>query len=77
MLERLRAANPPPVEKRAASRLEIRDIVAAARIPNDRMVVGDARIGDLQAESLYAADDRLVAIEYQQPRTRRVAIDGE
>ena len=77
MLERLGAANPPPVEKRAAGRFEIRDIVAAARIPNDRMAVGDARIGDLQAESLYAADDRLVAIEYQQPLTRRIAIDGE
>jgi len=77
MLERLGAANPPAIEKRAAGRFEIRDIVAAARVTDDRMAVGDARIGDLQAESLCATDDRLVAAKYQQPRTRRVAIDGE
>jgi len=41
------------------------------------MAIGDARIRDLQAEPRRAADDSLVAPEYQQPRTRRVAIDGE
>ena len=77
MLERLGAANPPAIEKCAARRLEIRDIVAAARVANHRMAICDARIGDLQSESRRLADDRLVAAEYQQPRTRRVAIDGE
>jgi hypothetical protein len=77
VLERLRPANPPAIEKRAAGRFEIRDIVAATGVTDDCVAVGDARIRDLQAEPRRAADDRLVAPEYQQPRTRRIAIHRE
>ena len=77
MLQRLRAANPAAVEKCATCRLEIGNIVAAARVADHRMAVCDARIGDLQAESRRLADNRLVAAKYQQSRTRRVAINCE
>ncbi len=77
MLQRLRAANPAAVEKCAACRLEIGNIVAAALVTDDRVAISDGRIGDLQAQSRRAADDRIVAAEYQEPRTRRVAIHRE
>jgi hypothetical protein len=77
MLERLRPANPPAIEKRAACRLEVGHIVAAACITDDCMAVGDARVGDLQAQSSRAADNLLVATEEEQPGARGVAIDGE
>ena len=52
-------------------------IARALRVTDDRVAVRNARIGDLQAESRGAADDRLVTAEYQQPRARRVAIHRE
>ena len=77
MLKRLRAANPSAIEKGPACGLEIRNIVATACIPDERMSIGDARIRDLQSESGGFADHRLIAAEDQQPRSRRVAIDRE
>src|SRR5260370_6392189 len=77
VLERLRPANPAAVEKGAARRLQIGHIVAAARVANDRMAIGDARVGYLQSQSLRAADYFLVATQEEQPGARGVAIDGE
>ena len=63
MLERLRPANSAAVEEGAGGGLQIADIVAATRIANERMAIGDARIGDLQSQSSRATDYFLVAPE--------------
>src|SRR5258708_33232952 len=74
MLELVLASNPPPVEEGAFIRLEIDHIVTAALVPDDRVAIRDARVGEVQSRAFRAADARLVALEQQQPRAWRLAI---
>ncbi len=74
VLELLRAANPPSIDKGAGRRLEIDDIVTAARVSNGRMTIGYARIRDSQSRPFHAAYRRFIPPKQQQPRARRLAI---
>ena len=74
VLELVPASNPLSVEERAFIRLEIDHVVTAAFVPDDRMAIRDARVGEMQSRAVRAADTRLVALEQQQPRAQRLAI---
>jgi hypothetical protein len=77
VLERLPAANPPAIEKRAARGFEIDRIVFAVRISDDRVTICDARIRDSQRRPFRAANLGFIALEEQQPRAGRFAIDRQ
>ena len=47
MLEFLLSANAVSVHEGAGSRFEIDDVVTAARVSDERMTIGDVRVGDL------------------------------
>ena len=74
VLEPLRPANPTTIDERARPELEIGQVVAAARVSDDRMANRDVRIRDVQLRAFGAADRRFTAGQHEQPSARRLAI---
>ena len=65
MLEPLRPANPLAVDECAGLGFEINQVVAAARVSDYRMTIGDVRIGKAQRRTFGIADRGFIALQQQ------------
>ena len=77
MLEPLRPANPLAVDECAGIGFEIDQVVAAARVSDYSMTIGDVRIGKAQRRTFAIANRGLIAGQQQQSCAMRLAIDRE